>query len=188
MILKTAKSNTDLLLLIQKDDRVAFYHIYERYCKRLYGFVFKYIKQKEDAEEIVQELFYVLWKDRDKLQILHSVKSYLYGAIRNQSLQYCEHVNVRERYKEHQLNAEEQVPDSTPEEMLEYKELEEVINRTLKKLPQRRQAIFRMHRLEGLKYKEIADTLSLSVKTIEAEMTKTYQELRREIEKYTYVL
>jgi RNA polymerase sigma-70 factor (ECF subfamily) len=88
----------------------------------------------------------------------------------------------------HQLNAEEQVPDSTPEEMLEYKELEEVINRTLKKLPQRRQAIFRMHRLEGLKYKEIADTLSLSVKTIEAEMTKTYQELRREIEKYTYVL
>jgi RNA polymerase sigma-70 factor (ECF subfamily) len=181
-------NETHFLEALKRGESHAVDYFFNRYAKQLYAFSFKFLKTDADAEEIVQELFYVLWKDRDKLQILHSVKSYLYGAIRNQSLQYCEHVNVRERYKEHQLNAEEQVPDSTPEEMLEYKELEEVINRTLKKLPQRRQAIFRMHRLEGLKYKEIADTLSLSVKTIEAEMTKTYQELRREIERYTYVL
>ena len=180
----------DLLILrkIKEGDIKTFESVFRLYYSPLCLYAFSITGRNDIAEEIVQELFYVFWKDRDKLQILHSVKSYLYGAIRNQSLQYCEHVNVRERYKEHQLNAEEQVPDSTPEEMLEYKELEEVINRTLKKLPQRRQAIFRMHRLEGLKYKEIADTLSLSVKTIEAEMTKTYQELRREIERYTYVL
>ena len=53
-------------MLIQKDDRIAFYNLYERYCRRLYGFVLRYIKQKEDAEEIVQEVFVKIWESRNK--------------------------------------------------------------------------------------------------------------------------
>ena len=67
----------------------------------------------------------------------------------------------------------------------EYKELEALINRTLNKLPERRLRIFRMQRFEGKKYAEIASALSLSVKTVEAEMTKALQTLRKEIENYT---
>ena len=73
---------------------------------------------------------------------------------------------------------------SGPEEQMEYKELEELINRTLEKLPERRRCIFKMHRMEGKKYAEIASLLTVSVKTVEAEMTKALKTLRKEVEKY----
>lgn len=65
----------------------------------------KHYGRMEVAEEIVEELFYVLWKDREQLQIFQSVKNYLYRATRNQSIQYCEHEEVKERYRESVLTA-----------------------------------------------------------------------------------
>lgn len=137
------------------------------------------------AEEIVQELFYVFWKEKEKLQVFRSLKSYLYGAVRNQALQFCEHREVRNRYRETLLAEQPDNSPSDPQDQLEYKELETLVDRTLGKLPQRRLRIFRMHRFEGKKYAEIAIELSISVKTVEAEMTKALQTLRKEIETYT---
>lgn len=72
----------------------------------------------------------------------------------------------------------------TPHAHLEYEELQTLIRHTLDKQPRRRQQIFRMHRMEGKKYAEIALSLSLSVKTVEAEMTKVLRTLRNEIDNY----
>lgn len=177
-----------VLRKIKEGDIKTFEYVFRLYYSPLCLYAFGITGRKDAAEEIVQDLFYTLWKERCSLQVLRSVKSYLYGAVRNQSLQYCEHSSVRERYRQHVLAENETMTEPSPEEQLENKELEEVINRTLRKLPDRRRQIFRMYRLEGLKYKEIAEKLSLSVKTIEAEMTKTYQALREEIERYTYIL
>jgi RNA polymerase sigma-70 factor (ECF subfamily) len=68
---------------------------------------------------------------------------------------------------------------------LEYKELEKILDITLKKMPERCRHIFYMHRMDGKKYKEIAANLSISVKTVEAEMTKAYRALRTEVDKYS---
>jgi RNA polymerase sigma-70 factor, ECF subfamily len=65
--LKNEKSDTDLLNLLKKGDMRAFDTIYERYCKRMYGFVIRYIKQEEDAEEIVQEVFLKIWESRKRI-------------------------------------------------------------------------------------------------------------------------
>ena len=132
------------------------------------------------AEEIVQELFYLLWKDRTSLKIVLSVKSYLYGAVRNQSLQYLEHLQVRKRYYQ-KMTAEmtEISPHDSPQEILEYKELEQRIEHALEHLPQRQREIFRMNRFEGKKYEQIANEMSLSVKTIEAEISKALRVLRK---------
>ena len=119
-----------------------------------------------------RNFFYVLWKERERLQIFQSVKSYLYRATRNQSLQYCEHEEVRNRYRETVLTTSNPEQSTDPHQQMEYEELERFINGTLEKLPVRRRRIFEMHRLEGRKYVEIATQLSLSVKTVEAEMTK----------------
>ncbi len=173
---------------IKEGDIKTFEQVFKLYYSSLCFYASGITGSRDAAEEIVQNLFYTLWKERDSLQIIRSVKSYLYGAVRNQALQYGEYNNVRERYRQSVLNAKGTLTDPNPEEQLENKELEDLINRTLRKLPERRRQIFRMHRLEGLKYKEIADKLSLSVKTIEAEMTKTYRTLREEVEKYTCVL
>ena len=121
---------------------------------------------------------------REQLQIFQSVKNYLYRATRNQSIQYCEHEEVKERYRESVLTASSSEQVTDPHQQMEYEELQKLINNTLEKLPERRMQIFKMHRTEGKKYAEIAVQLSLSVKTVEAEMTKTLRTLRKEIENY----
>ena len=172
----------DLFVLtkIKEGNVKAFEGIFRLYYSPLCLYAAGITGNRDVAEEIVQELFYVFWKEKEKLQVFRSIKSYLYGAVRNQALQYCEHLEVRNRYRETVLAGN---PD--PQDQLEYKELETLIDKTLKKLPERRLRIFRMHRFEGKKYAEIASILSLSVKTVEAEMTKALQTLRKEIENYT---
>lgn len=180
----------DLMILkkIKEGNIDTFECVFRRYYTSLYFYSFGIIGESETAEEIVQELFYVLWKDRENLNVMRSLKNYLYGAVRNQSLQYLEQRSVRERYRTNEQDKQNEQAEYSPLEQLEYKELEKIINETLSKLPERRLRIFRMHRFEGRKYKEIAEILSVSVKTVEAEMTKAYQVLRQNIEKYIYLL
>lgn len=176
----------DLLVLakIKEGNIKAFESIFRLYYSPLCLYAASITGQTDTAEEIVQDLFYTFWKEREKLQLFHSVKSYLYGAVRNRSLQVLEHQEVRNRYKEVLLSKEEN-STSSPQELLEYKELQDLINRTLYRLPERRMQIFRMHRFGGMKYTEIATALSISIKTVEAEMTKALHALRKEIESYT---
>ncbi len=179
----------DLLVLkkIKNGDIKAFESLFRHYYSPLCLYAVSITGRLEIAEEIVQDLFYLFWKDREKLQLFHSIKSYLYGATRNRSLQYCEHQEVKQRYRETVLSRTNDQKPSNPHDHLEYQELEDLINRTLNTLPQRRLRIFKMHRFEGKKYAEIASELSLSVKTVEAEMTKALQILRKEIENYTRI-
>ena len=172
-----------ILTKIKEGDVKAYEELFRQYYFPLCWYSASITGRMEVAEEIVEELFYVLWKEREHLQIFQSVKSYLYRAIRNESIQYCEHQEVKERYNEFVLSAEVSKA-SDPHELMEYDELQRLINRTLEKLPDRRLQIFKMHRLEGKKYVEIASQLSISVKTVEAEMTKALRMLRKEIENY----
>jgi len=72
--------------------------------------------------------------------------------------------------------------ETPPDKLLEYKELENILAQTIRKLPERSRQIFNMHRMDGIKYKDIAERLSISVKTVEAEMTKAYRILRKEVD------
>lgn len=173
---------------IKEGDLKVFEEIFRRYYSPLCLYATGITGRADIAEEIIQDLFYVLWRDRESLQIFTSLNGYLYGAVRNRSLQYCEHRQVQDRHKDKTISEKVEISDSTPEEQLEYKELEELINKTLGKMPERRLRIFRMQRFEGKKYAEIANILSISIKTVEAEMTKALQSLRKEIENYTQIL
>ncbi len=173
---------------IKEGDIKVFEGVFRRYYSPLCLYAAGITGRTDIAEEIIQDLFYVLWRDREGLQIFTSLNGYLYGAVRNRSLQYCEHRQVRDRHKDKTISEKVEISDSTPEEQLEYKELEELINKTLGKMPERRLRIFRMQRFEGKKYAEIAKILSISIKTVEAEMTKALQSLRKEIENYTQIL
>ena len=176
----------DLLTLarIREGDIKAFEDVFRRYYSPLCWYAMSITGSMEAAEEIVEDLFYGFWKNRESLPLFRSMKSYLYVAVRNHSFQYCEHQEVRNRYREFVLSRKEQTQDSSPQEQMEYQELKSLIDTTLARMPERRLCIFRMHRMEGKKYAEIASRLSLSVKTVEAEMTKALKTLRKEIENY----
>ena len=157
----------DLFVLkkIKEGDIKAFESIFRLYYTPLCLYATSITGEQEVAEEIVQDLFYVFWKERESLPILRSIKNYLYGATRNRSLQYLEHREVRYRYRNTVLARENPESESyTPQDQLEYKELQSLVNRALGKLPERRLRIFRMHRFEGMKYAEIASSLSLSIR------------------------
>ena len=166
----------DLLTLarIREGDIKAFEDVFRRYYSPLCWYAMSITGSMEAAEEIVEELFYGFWRDRERLYI----------AVRNQSFQYCEHQEVRNKYREFVLSRKGRTQDSNPQEEMEYQELRHLIDATLARMPERRLRIFRMHRMEGKKYAEIASQLSLSVKTVEAEMTKALKALKKEIENY----
>jgi len=176
----------ELLILakIKEGDIKAFEEIFRRYYSPLCWYATGITGDAVAAEEIVEELFYVFWKDREKIQLFRSIKSYLYRAVRNEAVQYCEHREVKARYREMILGGEQGMPDNDPQSQMEYKELERVIEHTLEKLPERRSRIFKLNRMQGKKYAEIAAIISVSVKTVEAEMTKALRTLRSEIDNY----
>jgi RNA polymerase sigma-70 factor, ECF subfamily len=76
--LKIIKSNENLIKLLKKGDMIAFDTIYGKYCQRLYVFVIRYIKQEEDAKEIVQEVFIKIWESRKKIDIYSSFDSFIF--------------------------------------------------------------------------------------------------------------
>ena len=171
---------------IKEGDIEAFEKLFRQHYTPLCMYAFSITGRKDISEEVVQDVYYNIWKEKESIQIPRSVKNYLYGAVKNLSLRYHEHLAVQERHREHVHSNINQETDLSPQELLEYKELENVVTNILNKLPERRMQIFLMHRLDGKKYTEIADFYSISVKTVEAEMTKAYKALRQGIEQYTH--
>jgi RNA polymerase sigma-70 factor, ECF subfamily len=136
------------------------------------------IKDQDTAEEIVQDLFFRLWHDREKLIIESSLNGYLFRSVHNRCLHHIEHKKVVERHA-HEMAFESDLNTDDPSEALQYKELQAKIAAILEKLPERCGKIFCMNRFDGLKYSEIAEKLSVSVKTVEANMGKALKEFRK---------
>ena len=171
--MKVTKSNKELLLLLRKGDRVAFYNIYERYCKRLYGFVLRYIKQEDDAEEIVQEVFVKLWEARDKIDVYTSFDSFLFTIAYNTTMSLFRKRIKEKKYLEY-LKSVQQV-QSAPNviEEIHFNELNANVQSLLDQLTPRQKEIFKLSREEGLAHGEIAKRLGISVNTVKKHMTNT---------------
>ena len=119
---------TDYVVIkkIKEGDVAAFEKIFRLYYTSLCMYAFGITGRKDISEEVVQDVFYNIWKDREKMQILGSIKNYLYGAVKNHSLRYREHEMMEHRHYENMLNDNPET-ELSPQELLEYKELENVI-------------------------------------------------------------
>lgn len=179
--LENLKSNKELLLLIQKDDRVAFYQLYERYCKRLYGFVLRYIKQKEDAEEIVQEVFVKIWESRIKIDAFSSFESFLFTIAYNTTISLLRKRSNETKYLEHlkSLQHINNSPDLIDE--IHFNELNSRVQLLLNELTPRQKEIFQLSREEGFTHDEIAKKLDISVNTVKKHMANTLAFLKYRI-------
>ncbi|RPH29740.1 MAG: RNA polymerase sigma-70 factor [Bacteroidales bacterium] len=168
---------------IKQDDLVEFEKLFKSYYSPLCHFAFKLLKDMDIAEEVVQEFFYNYWKNRHTMSIQISIKSYMYRAIRNNSLKYLEHVKVVKKYERNFIDTNSSESGFETNE-LEVKELNDIIENTLSQLPERCSQIFKLSRFEGLKYNEIAEKLSISVKTVEANMGRALQLFRKNLKQY----
>jgi len=176
------KSNSDLILLIQKDDRVAFYNIYERYSKRLYGFVLRYIKQKEDAEEIVQEVFVKVWESRNKIDAYASFESFLFTIAYNTTISILRKRTNEKKYLDHLKSLQQ--PTNSPNliDEIYFNELNARVQSLLNELTPRQKEIFHLSREEGLTHDEIAKKLDISVNTVKKHIANTLTFLKSHID------
>lgn len=181
-MLNVTKSNSELILLIQKDDRVAFYLLYERYCRRLHGFVLRYIKQKEDAEEIVQEVFVKIWESRNKIDAYSSFEAFLFTIAYNTTISLLRKRITEEKYLKHMQSLQQ--PDSTTDliDEIHFKELNDQVQTLLNELTPRQKEIFQLSREEGLTHDEIAKKLGISVNTVKKHISNTLSLIKSRID------
>jgi len=170
------EKNSTLSLLPQSDE-AAFEEIFKSHFKRLHSYAFTILKDKAEAEEIVQQVFFKLWERTQTQSFTGSLNAYLYRAVHNESLNFLKHRQVRAN---HQLQVaysmKQQTSDS--DKKVVAAELEKHIHTALNELPEQCRTIFQMSRFDELKYIEIADKLGLSVKTVENQMGKALKLMR----------
>jgi len=170
---------------IQGGDIGEFERLFVKYYEPLCHQANKILRDMDIAEDIVQEFFFNFWKNRETFSPKLSLNAYLYQSIRNNALHYLQHLAIRETYTQHVINNFNEIELEERQEIVEMQELNKAINATLQQMPERCSRIFRMNRFEGKKYREIAEILSISVKTVEADMGKALQIFRKSLKEFT---
>ena len=170
----------EIIWRIRNGDIAVFESLFRSSYVSLVKYAMTLIRDHDNAEEIVQDLFFRLWKDKEKLNIESSLNGYLFRSVHNKCLHYLDHSKVVERHAE-EISYRQQEKQENPADILQYKELQARIARILERLPERCGQIFCMSRFDGLKYAEIAEKLSVSLKTVESNMGRALKEFRKEL-------
>jgi RNA polymerase sigma-70 factor (family 1) len=151
------------------NDQLAYKELYALFFKSLQQFAISFIRSPEVAEEIVSDVFIKVWKKRAGLSRIHNLKLYLFISTRNGSLNYLRTQKKSILHPEQYL-VQLQSIYFNPEKLMLTAEMMNRVQKAINDLPPRCQLIFKLIKEDGLKYREVADLLHLSLKTIENQM------------------
>lgn len=162
-------------------DEKAFRQLFELYVDGLSRFSISILKNKALAEEAVSDVFYNVWVHRGKLSQIENFKAYLFTSVRNTALNYLDKERRSKVIQLEDLSVSILIDEICPESELISKELKEAIGRAIDHLPERCKLIFSLAKIEQLKYKEIAQILDISVKTIDNQLAIATRKIGDEI-------
>ncbi len=171
------------ILKIREGDRKAFSELYITNFNLMCDFAVNITRDEEVTRELIQDVFLSIWVNRKEWQPKGTVRSYLYRAVKNRSLDYLKHKKVEREWQAMARHSNSE-NESTPHEEYTHAELESIIQKAVNKLPERQRMVFLLSRVQGLKYREIADVLEISVKTVENQMGHALRKLREHVKKY----
>jgi RNA polymerase sigma-70 factor (ECF subfamily) len=179
-------NDTRLIDRLQNRDEGAFEEVFKTNFKGLHAYAFTLLKDEMAAEEMVQNVFFKLWERTASININGSVTAYLYRAVHNESLNHLKHLKVR---SQHQLFVSHRMQESDHAgKRIDLKQLEDRLHKALNELPEQCRTIFQMSRFEELRYREIAERLEISVKTVENQMGKALKLLRMKLSDFLVLL
>ena len=164
-------------------DRGSFEAVFRQFFPALMTFARKYLQDEDSAREVVHIVMINLWEKREAIDASESLKPYLFKAVHNRCLNV-----MRDRRKFSEELVTEPLSDRDVQEQMELMELDAKINQVIDSLPERCKEVFEMNRFEGKRYKEIAEALGISVKTVENQMSKALKILRDQLASYLTVL
>lgn len=165
-------------------DEHAFRQLFEFYAYGLSRFTFSILRNKELAEEAVSDVFFNIWIHRAKIEGIENFKAYLYTSARNTALNYLDKEKREKAILLEDIVVSMPINEICPESELISKELKEAIGMAIEHLPERCKLIYSLAKIEQLKYKEIAQILDISVKTIDHQLTIAIKKIGDEIQKY----
>jgi len=174
----------NVLNLTDLSNERTFEKVFQEFYQPLAAFAYKYLSDHDLAEEMVQDTFTNIWQKVDQIEVRTTIKSYLYGAVRNGCLNHLKHRKVVRRHEAHEM----QKDDFDQIDFLELDELQAEIDKAMNQLPQKCRQIFEMSRFEEKKYQEIADELGISVKTVETQMSRALKAMRMSLQRYLPLL
>lgn len=169
-----------LWVLIRQKEYSAFESLFRKYYKQLCQYAYGMLKNQEQSEDAVQDVFIYLWENRDNLDFHSSVRSYLFTCVRNRALRLLQQKSQEQRhdlrlteFTEYLMNTE-----YTWEEEQEIEKIKEV----MQELPQQCLKVFLMSSLEGKSYQNIADEMAISINTVKTHVKKAYRIIREKIQ------
>jgi RNA polymerase sigma-19 factor, ECF subfamily len=166
--------------LLSRRDEAAFEQVFKTHYKNLRAYAFTILRDEDEAEEMVQQVFFKLWERSENLSFSGPVAAYLYRAVHNESLNFLKHQKVKAGHQLHVAYSMKNKSEHEPGKMMR-KELENKFREALNELPEQCRTIFQLSRFEDMKYKEIAEKLDISVKTVENHMGKALKLLRTKL-------
>lgn len=168
-----------VLSLLKSNDKSALRTLFETYHVPLCSLSYRLIKDRDAAKDVVQEVFIKIWKNRLELEVTSSLSAYLKRSIVNTSLNYLEKI---QRHRHVELDDIKHHPIALAADHDQvYVELSDQIDLAIQNLPDRTRAVFILIRQEEMSYKEVSDSLNISMKAVEKEMMKALKLLRENL-------
>ncbi len=176
---------TLFLKVVLEDDHEAFKKIFFEFYPSLCVFAGRYISSTDECEDVVQDVFFNIWKSRKSLKIHSSFRNFLVTSVRNSCTDYIRKQDSHNRYVENQTV----LPTSpSPVDVYTTNELQEMLQKALDKLSPNIQQAFDMSRNKNMTYREIAAEMDISPKTVESYISQALKTLREELKDYLPLL
>ncbi len=181
--LQSGQDDLKLWNQISSGDVNSFSTLFNNYYNPLYIYAYRFVKDISAAENIVQEVFVFLWTKREKIQIKYSLKSYLYTAVRNHSLNHLKQQSFTESLDEKPDLHNKSI--HSPEDEFIKKEFHLKVQEAIGQLPEKCRQIYLMNRYDNLKYREIAEILGISVNTVKTQLNRALKSLLKYLNSFT---
>jgi RNA polymerase sigma-70 factor, ECF subfamily len=182
-------SDSHFLSCFKEGNEFAFEKIFKADYNRIVGFCQQFIGDKDKSKSLAQEAFIKLWLNREKIETVNGIHSFLYTSAKTDCLNHLRHNKVVSNYQDKQLQLKEsqlnsEILDTFDFNQIELTELERIINLSISHLTEKCRLVFKLSRLEGKKNNEIAEELNISVKSVEANITRALKSLRLSLSEY----
>jgi RNA polymerase sigma-70 factor (family 1) len=176
-------NDKELVGLLQAGDEFAFTEIYNRYWSKLFAIAANKIRELNEAEEVVQDIFVSLWKRRNELGIIDTLSAYLAVSVKYRVIKILDKRNSRQKYADHRQRAASLADDST-QQWLEFEELKNRLAAFVADLPEKCRLVYQLSRESGFTQKKIATEMGISEKTVEAHLSKALKTLRARLSQF----
>lgn len=176
------RTDRQLIINLKEGNINSFEKIFNLFSPRLFSFVLRYIKSKEDTEEIVQEVFIQLWENRSKINEDLSFKSYLFTITRNKITDYFRKKKIEDLYRDYVKNFTDIISENIYKDLFN-KDYDAVLADGIQQLPEKRKVIFIMSKKFGMSRQEIADFFNISENTVKNQLQEAMDFLRQLVKK-----